>query len=65
MRPDFERQYYRDSSVYIVSGHTPTLAVTGKSEIYQSHNNILFDCGAAFRGKLACLCLDTMREYYA
>lgn len=64
MRPDFERQYYRDSSVYIVSGHTPTLAATGKPEIYQSHNNILIDCGAAFGGKLACLCLDTMREYY-
>jgi len=64
MRPDFERQYYKDSSIYIVSGHTPTLAVTGKSEIYHSHNNILIDCGAAFGGRLACLCLDTMAEYY-
>ena len=64
MRPDFERQYYKDSSIYIVSGHTPTLAVTGKSEIYHSHNNILIDCGAAFGGRLACLCLDTMTEFY-
>ena len=65
MRPDFDRQYYADPSIYIVSGHTPTLAVTGKAEIYHSHNNILIDCGAAFGGRLACLCLNTMAEYYA
>lgn len=64
MRPDYERQYYRDASVFIVSGHTPTLAVTGKPEIYRSHNNILIDCGASYGGKLACMCLDTMDEYY-
>ena len=64
MRPDFDRQYYADPSIYIVSGHTPTLAVTGKAEIYHSHNNILIDCGAAFGGRLACLCLNTMEEYY-
>lgn len=64
MRPDFERRYYKDPSIYIVSGHTPTPAVTSKAEIYHSHNNILIDCGAAFGGKLACLCLNTMTEYY-
>lgn len=64
MRPDFSRQYFRDSSIYIVSGHTPTLVVSGKPEIYQSHNNILIDCGATYGGRLACLCLDTMKEYY-
>lgn len=64
MRPDFGRKYYKDSSIYIVSGHTPTLAVSGKPEIFRSHNNILIDCGAAYGGRLACLCLDTMKEYY-
>lgn len=64
MRPDFDRQYFQDPDVYIVSGHTPTLALNGKAEIYCSHNNILIDCGAVFGGKLACLCLDTMKEYY-
>lgn len=64
MRPDFGRQYYTGSSIYIVSGHTPTLAVSGKPEIFRSHNNILIDCGAAYGGRLACLCLDTMKEYY-
>lgn len=64
MRPDLERQYFRDSSIYIVSGHTPTLDVTGRAEIYQTHNNILIDCGAVFGGRLACLCLDTLQAYY-
>lgn len=64
MRPDYEKQYFQDPSIYIVSGHTPTIAVTGKPEIYHSHNNILIDCGATFGGKLACLCLDTMNEFY-
>lgn len=64
MRPDYDKQYYQDSSIYIVTGHTPTLAITGKPEIYHSCNNILVDCGAAFGGRLACLCLDTMDEYY-
>ena len=64
MRPDYEAQLYADDSIYIVCGHTPTLAVTGRAEIYHSHHNILIDCGAAFGGKLACLCLDTMEEYY-
>ena len=65
MRPNYDKQYYQDSSIYIVTGHTPTLAITGKPEIYHSCNNILVDCGAAFGGRLACLCLDTMDEYYA
>lgn len=64
MRPDYEKQYFGDSSIYIISGHTPTIAITGKADIYHSHNNILIDCGATFGGKLACLCLDTMIEYY-
>ena len=64
MRPDYARRYFADPSIYIVSGHTPTLAVTGRAEIHHSANNILIDCGAAFGGKLACLCLDTMEEYY-
>lgn len=64
MRPDYDRRYFGDRSFFIVSGHTPTLAVSGKAEIYQSQNNILIDCGATFGGRLACLCLDTMEAYY-
>ncbi len=64
MRPDYERQYFSDNSIYIVSGHTPTQTINGKAEIYQTHNNIAIDCGAAFGGRLACLRLEDMKEFY-
>ena len=64
-RPDYDRQYFPAQNLYIVCGHTPTQLVTGKAEIYQSHNNILIDCGAVFGGRLACICLDTFETYYA
>lgn len=57
-------RYFSDDSIYIVSGHTPTLNITGKAEILRRNNNILIDCGATFGGRLGCLCLETMEEYY-
>ena len=63
-RGDPDRQYFEDDSIYVVTGHTPTLLISGKAEIYQSHNNICIDCGACMGGRLACICLDTMEEYY-
>lgn len=64
-RCDYERQYFKDPSIYLVTGHTPTLAINGKPEIYKKNNNICIDCGAVFtEGRLACLCLDTMEEFY-
>ncbi len=64
IRPDYDRKYINDDNFFIVAGHTPTLAISGKAEIYKSCNNICIDCGATFGGRLACLCLDTMEEYY-
>lgn len=64
-RADYERKYFDDDTVFIVSGHTPTLAISGEASIYHKYNNICIDCGAAFDdGRLACLCLDTMEEFY-
>ena len=64
IRFDYEKEYF-GGSTYIVTGHTPTLAITGTPKIYHSHNNICIDCGAVFPGgRLACLCLDTMEEFY-
>lgn len=63
-RPDYQTQYFPDDSIYVLSGHTPTKLLSGKWEIYHSHNNIVLDCGAAIGGRLACLCLDTMEEFY-
>lgn len=64
-RHDLQKCYFDDRSVYVITGHTPTLAITGKPEILHVGNNICIDCGATFEGgKLACLCLNTMEEFY-
>lgn len=66
VRFDYDVQYYDDDSIYIITGHTPTPTfIIGEPRIYYSHNNICIDCGATFEGgRLACLCLDTMEEFY-
>ena len=64
-RPDWEIAYFDDPNKYVIVGHTPTLAITGKSEIFYKNNYIAIDCGACFEnGLLACLCLNTMEEFY-
>ena len=63
-RTNPETRLFDDESIYVVSGHTPTLNITGKSEIYINNNNICIDCGVVFGGKLGCICLDTMEEFY-
>ncbi len=63
-RKDPDKQYFDNENIYLIWGHTPTRLISGKDEIYKSCNNILIDCGVAFGGKLACLCLETMKEYY-
>ena len=62
-RPDLEVPYYDDK--FVIVGHTPTLAITGEAEIIVYNKFVNIDCGACFNGgKLACLCLDTLQEYY-
>lgn len=63
-RTNPDMRLFDDDSIYVVSGHTPTQTFIGKSEIYIKNNNICIDCGACFRGRLGCLCLDTMEEFY-
>ena len=48
----------------IITGHTPTLAINGKDKIYHNKNNIVIDCGCTYGGRLACLRLDDMKEFY-
>ncbi len=63
-RPDADKRCFDDESVFVVCGHTPTVNICGENRIYQSNGNIFIDCGAVFGGKLGCLCLDTMEEFY-
>ncbi len=51
----------------IIIGHTPTQNIKDyeKAEIYKQEGIINIDCGACFdNGKLACLRLDDMKEFY-
>lgn len=62
-RTDYEIPYF--SNAITITGHTPTLSITGKPQIYRKGNHINIDCGACYTdGKLACLCLNTMEEFY-
>ena len=64
-RPDFNKRYYSDGKTYVVFGHTPTDTVIGEPRIFKGSGNICIDCGATFEnGKLACLALETMEEFY-
>lgn len=76
-RPDYEVTYYKDK--YLVTGHTPTriayaaergvlLEELSESEyndvIFKKNDHIAIDCGSSFGGKLGCICLDTLEEFY-
>lgn len=64
-RPNPDKKLFDDDSIYVVMGHTPTPTFTGKPEIYIRNNNIFIDCGAcSSKGRLGCLCLDSMEEFY-
>lgn len=64
-RPDWDIPYFDETNKYVIVGHTPTLSITGKAEIFHKNNFIVIDCGTCFEGgELACLCLDTMEEFY-
>lgn len=64
-RPDWEIPYFDEADRFVIVGHTPTLGISGKAEIFHHNQFIAIDCGACFQdGALACLCLDTMEEFY-
>ena len=47
--------------------NTPTGLIEKEyvGKIYKKHNHIAVDCGAFFKdGRLGCICLDTMEEFY-
>lgn len=69
-RPDLDTDYFPDKT--LVFGHTPTRLLykqVGKpgspDRIFQHGTMIGIDCGCAYPGgRLGCLCLDTMEEFY-
>lgn len=54
---------YKDFKV--ICGHTPVQTINGGNRIIRTDVAIYVDCGAVFKGgKLACLRLDDMEEFY-
>ncbi len=68
--PDYDGTFGDKDKELLIVGHTPTFVFREdkRAEIYHGKGNIIdIDCGAVFRedgGRLACLCLDDMQEYY-
>lgn len=62
-RPQPEAVYYPDKT--LVFGHTPTRLFGGGDNILRQKSWIDIDCGCVFKGgRLGCLCLDTLEEFY-
>ena len=62
--PDYDKCY--DPDVTFITGHTPTGLIDPEyhGKIWQGNGHIAIDCGAAHGGRLGCICLDTMEEFY-
>ncbi len=65
-REDYTKPKFGVPNKYLVTGHTPTVAIEGATEgkIYRNHDHIAIDCGAVFGFGLGCICLDTLEEFY-
>lgn len=61
-KPDYSREYFQDK--YLVTGHTPTRTIHDRDVIFVKNRHIAIDCGCEFGGKLGCVCLDTMEQFY-
>lgn len=61
---DYTVAYFPDS--YLVTGHTPTAVIDRQSsgKVYAKKRHLAIDCGAAYGGRLAAVCLDKLKVYY-
>lgn len=61
---DYNRPYF--SNRYLVTAHTPTVAI-GKEfagKVYSKKRHVAIDCGAAYGGRLAAVCLSPLKVFY-
>lgn len=63
-KTDYTKPYFKNK--YLITGHTPTVAINQKlmGKVYSKNGHIALDCGAAYGGKLACVCLDRLKLIY-
>lgn len=63
-------RFYRNPALpgkTILFGHTPTVFIHGRHTIWRDElyrDKIGIDCGAAYGGRIGCLRLDDMEEFY-
>ena len=67
-RPCPGQNYYMDR--YLIFGHTPTRVIRQamgqppEDKILHWGNQIAIDCGCGHGGRLGCLCLNSLEEFY-
>ncbi len=63
---DYSKRYYPDETVFLVTGHTPTILIKGweKTEVYRKNGHIAIDCSCAAGGRLAAFCIETEEAIY-
>ncbi len=63
-RCQYNVQHFNDA--YLVTGHTPTFLIEEdcRGKIYKKNNNIAIDTGCCYGEQLACICLNTLEEFY-
>ena len=62
--PDYEIEYLPGTT--IITGHTPTGLIDPAyhGRIWKGNGHIAIDCGAVFDGRLGCLRLEDLQEFY-
>ena len=60
-RMDYDKRYFQDENIYIISGHTPTFYIRKdrKPLVFQENGHIAIDCGCVYGGSLAAFCIET------
>lgn len=63
-KTDYSKVYFKNK--YLITGHTPTVAINQKlmGKVYSKNGHIAIDCGAAYGGRLAAICLDALKLHY-
>lgn len=70
-RYDYDKNFYQEENKKVIVGHTPTFVINRwerPAKIYHGKGDVIaIDCGSVYRdcgGRLACLRLDDMKEFY-
>lgn len=65
-RTDYEKRYYQNENIYVVTGHTPTQLIRDdrKPLVFEGNGHIAIDCGCVFGGQLAAYCVETGKVEY-